>query len=371
MAAELITSNDVTKTWLGDHTLTVGILGSGSVTSDPAGIACLPTCVASFTDGASVTLTPLAQPGFTFLGWSGDCTGTAACVVTLDADRAVTARFSAPGCVGYADFTSTAGLNLVNSAEAVNGVLRVTPAQNFTQGQAWLARKIDLSADLVSDFSIRFTEQGGSQGADGITFAIQNTSATASGQVGGGLGHELGVGNSIVVELDTFDNGVGAGDADGNYVSVHTGGSGLNGPSSDTLRRAAHLTPDLEDGAIHRVRVVYDATATELRIYVDDLATPALTVDVDIAATLALDAGAAWVGFTSATGGGFENHDVLDWTLCAGTGAEGLTLELTPSSATNDIGTQAHRDRHPHRRRGAAGGHDRFHPRSSTDHTGR
>ena len=29
------TSNDVTKTWLGDHTLTVGILGSGSVTQRP------------------------------------------------------------------------------------------------------------------------------------------------------------------------------------------------------------------------------------------------------------------------------------------------------------------------------------------------
>ena len=142
VAAESITSNDVTKTWLGDHTLTVGILGSGSVTSDPAGIACLPTCVASFTDGASVTLTPLAQPGFTFLGWSGDCTGTAPCVVTLDADRAVTARFTAPGCVGYADFTSTAGLNLVNSAEAVNGVLRADAGSELHAGPG-VARQED------------------------------------------------------------------------------------------------------------------------------------------------------------------------------------------------------------------------------------
>ena len=53
----------MTKTWLGDHTLTVGILGSGSVTSDPVGIACLPTCVTSFTDGTSVTLAPVAQTG--------------------------------------------------------------------------------------------------------------------------------------------------------------------------------------------------------------------------------------------------------------------------------------------------------------------
>ena len=242
MGAESSTSNDVTKTWLGEHTLTVGILGSGSVTSDPVGIAACRHASPPLPMEPASPSTPLPSPGFTFLGWSGDCTGTGPCVVTLDADRSVTARFSAPGCMGYAGFTSTAGLNLVNEAAAVDGVLRLTPARKFTQGQAWLARKVDLNADLVSDFSIRFTEQGGSQGADGMTFAIQNASATASGVVGGGLGYD-GLANSIVVELDTFDNGVGSGDSDGNHVAVHTGGSGLNGPSSDTLRGAAPSHP--------------------------------------------------------------------------------------------------------------------------------
>src|SRR6185503_15652822 len=181
------------------------------------------------------------------------------------------------------------------------------------QGQAWYARKVDVTADLVSDFSLRFTDQGGIEGADGVTFAIQNASATASGEVGGGIGYQ-GMPNSIVVELDTFDNGVGAGDSNGMHVAVHTAGTDPNGPSSSTLLGSQALASDLEDGAIHRVRVVYDAGATQLRIYVDDLASPALAVDVDIDATLDLDAGTAWVGFTSATGGGFQSHDVLDWT---------------------------------------------------------
>jgi hypothetical protein len=40
-----------------------------------------------------VTLTPTADAGSTFTGWSGACTGTGTCTVTMDQDRAVTATF--------------------------------------------------------------------------------------------------------------------------------------------------------------------------------------------------------------------------------------------------------------------------------------
>jgi len=38
-------------------------------------------------------LTATAAAGSTFTGWSGACTGTGTCVVTMDQDRAVTATF--------------------------------------------------------------------------------------------------------------------------------------------------------------------------------------------------------------------------------------------------------------------------------------
>ena len=93
------TSNTVTKEWTngtGSHTLTVNVTGSGtgSVTSDPAGIACPTTCSAGFTTGAMVTLTPTAATGSTFTGWSGACTGTGPCIVTMSADKTVTATFT-------------------------------------------------------------------------------------------------------------------------------------------------------------------------------------------------------------------------------------------------------------------------------------
>ena len=76
-------------------TVTKSGTGSGSVTSTPAGIDCGSTCEANFDDGASVTLTATAASGSTFTGWSGPCTGTGTCSVTMNEARSVTASFTA------------------------------------------------------------------------------------------------------------------------------------------------------------------------------------------------------------------------------------------------------------------------------------
>jgi hypothetical protein len=70
--------------------------GAGTITSEPAGISCATSCVGSFTDGSTVTLTATALAGSTFSGWSGDCTGTGPCMVTMGASaiKTVTAHFS-------------------------------------------------------------------------------------------------------------------------------------------------------------------------------------------------------------------------------------------------------------------------------------
>ena len=74
--------------------VTKGGTGSGAVTSTPAGVACGATCSASYASGTSVTLTASAASGSTFAGWSGACTGTSACVVSMTAARTVTATFN-------------------------------------------------------------------------------------------------------------------------------------------------------------------------------------------------------------------------------------------------------------------------------------
>jgi uncharacterized repeat protein (TIGR02543 family) len=77
------------------HKLTVTLAGtaSGSVAGDTPGLVCPTTCTTMVDHGTAVTLTPAAAPGAVFAGWSGACTGTGACTVTVDADRTATARF--------------------------------------------------------------------------------------------------------------------------------------------------------------------------------------------------------------------------------------------------------------------------------------
>lgn len=69
--------------------------GSGTVTSDRTGLDCGSTCTAQYADGTRVVLSAAAAQGSTFTGWSGACSGTGSCVVTMDANKMVTATFSA------------------------------------------------------------------------------------------------------------------------------------------------------------------------------------------------------------------------------------------------------------------------------------
>lgn len=77
------------------HTLDVVLDGSGVgvVTSSPAGIDCPGDCEASFLTGAEVTLSAVAADGSHFIGWSGACSGTGSCELTMDDDGSVTATF--------------------------------------------------------------------------------------------------------------------------------------------------------------------------------------------------------------------------------------------------------------------------------------
>ena len=69
--------------------------GSGTVTSNPAGIACGTTCSAEFDNNLLVTLSAAADTGSTFAGWSGEgCSGTGTCQVTMSQARSVTAAFT-------------------------------------------------------------------------------------------------------------------------------------------------------------------------------------------------------------------------------------------------------------------------------------
>jgi hypothetical protein len=105
--------------------------GGGTITSAPSGINCGSTCSASYTTGTSVSLTAAAASGSTFAGWSGACTGTGTCTVSMTSARSVTATFNTSGtstpCANPITFTgntgsfNTTGAACYRTSATVNG----------------------------------------------------------------------------------------------------------------------------------------------------------------------------------------------------------------------------------------------------------
>ncbi|CAN5162204.1 hypothetical protein BH20ACI2_BH20ACI2_04410 [soil metagenome] len=68
--------------------------GGGLVTSSPSGINCGADCTATYNFGTQVTLTAVANANSIFTGWSGACSGTSTCVITMNAAATATATFT-------------------------------------------------------------------------------------------------------------------------------------------------------------------------------------------------------------------------------------------------------------------------------------
>jgi hypothetical protein len=67
--------------------------GKGTVQSQPAGISCGSSCSALFVGGTTVQLTATPSGNSRFMGWSGACSGTGTCTVTMNGPTSVSAQF--------------------------------------------------------------------------------------------------------------------------------------------------------------------------------------------------------------------------------------------------------------------------------------
>ena len=82
-------AKSVTATFtLKQFVLTLATVGSGTITANPQPVG------GTYGAGTVVALTATPAAGYQFSGWSGACTGTGACSVTMDAAKSVTATFT-------------------------------------------------------------------------------------------------------------------------------------------------------------------------------------------------------------------------------------------------------------------------------------
>ncbi|MGA8745836.1 MAG: PKD domain-containing protein [Solirubrobacterales bacterium] len=105
--------------------------GEGTVTSAPGGIACGASCEAEYEEGTIVTLTPAPTEGSEFKGWSGACTGSGTCEVTISQVRAVSAEFAAKPKLTVSD-TGTGEGTVTSSPTGIS--CGATCAAQFSHG---------------------------------------------------------------------------------------------------------------------------------------------------------------------------------------------------------------------------------------------
>ena len=118
--------------------LTVRNVGSGTVTSTPAGINCGADCTTSVNANTTMTLSATPAQGYTFGGWSGSgitCTGTDPCPVSMTQAHTVTATFNPIAAVtSYTlDVTVSSGGRVTSSPAGINSCT-ATCSSTYTAG---------------------------------------------------------------------------------------------------------------------------------------------------------------------------------------------------------------------------------------------
>ena len=106
----------------------------GAVSSSPPGINCGTDCAETYLGGTVVTLTVTPGSGYTFAGWSGACSGTGACQVTMSDAKTVRALFVPAASVQFRSLEvvkSGSGTGLVESD--LPGIVCGPPAPPITQ----------------------------------------------------------------------------------------------------------------------------------------------------------------------------------------------------------------------------------------------
>jgi hypothetical protein len=258
------------------------------------------------------------------------------------AEASVTADGATKGLLfasGFAGALPGAVLTLNGSATISGSALRLTDGKQGEAGSAF-----STAAQNVTKFTTNFEFLLTNPDGDGFTFTIQGNSATALGPAGGGLGYGPdhvggtgGIGKSVAVKFDLFDNQGEGPDSTGlftNGAAPTTGSVTPTGGSTD-LRTFTPL--DLHSGHVFDVTMAYDSTATPktLTVTITDTVTTISamqTYTVDIPTLVG--GNTAFVGFTGGTGGLTATQDILNWTYTPSL--------VTPPAPTGVTATAGH-----------------------------
>jgi MBG domain (YGX type)/PASTA domain/Abnormal spindle-like microcephaly-assoc'd, ASPM-SPD-2-Hydin len=257
-------------------------------------------------------------------------------------------------------------LQLTANAQSETSSMWFSIPQDVLDGfSAWYAVKINHTPNDPNNY---FTADGLAfviqNAAGGGTDSITNCSETGSGLTvlgggGGGIGY-CGIDNSVALEMDTFwDDPYDPHDPgqpwmyNDNHLALQSCGPGnpnsvahlttsnclitLNGastlisdPNTSAAPPATASAVTLADGNPHQIVIVYngpnDSPANTIYVYLDPAynpgthtpaagSVPLFSGPFDITKYINLNNGTAYVGFTAANGGDWEQHELMGFTF--------------------------------------------------------
>ena len=263
--------------------------------------------------GPPVTGTVLAPGGSVdqSVSFTPTATGYAAGSVSFSADDGSGLHTVALTGAGLTPVPSptAGGWRLNGTAVMQSSTLQLTGLTANAAGSAyWPAPLSTGYVSVEADTTI-----GGGGGADGMALVFNDTTKTTAGALGG-AGGSMGWAPTpgVAVVLDTWQN---AGEPSRNFVAVANGSAG----GKPTYIATATNIPDLRSGT-HHLSVL--ATTNHLTVAIDG--TNVLAVPVALPPS-------ALVGFTGATGGATDRHQVSNVRIASA----GVPVSPVPAPAVN------------------------------------
>ncbi len=207
-------------------------------------------------------------------------------------------------------FASVAGLTLNGNAKnSDDSRLQLTDGNSFEASSVYYSQPINVQA-FTTDFNFQLS----SAVADGFTFTIQNSGVTALGSIGGALGY-AGIGNSVAVKFDFYNNNGEGNDSTG----VYTNGASPTVPAVNMSSSGVILS---SGDSIH-AHITYDGTTLTTTL-TDAVANTTFTFSQAINIPQVVGSNTAYVGFTGGAGGSSSSQKILTWTYSTQT--PGVTL---------------------------------------------
>jgi MYXO-CTERM domain-containing protein len=217
----------------------------------------------------------------------------------------------------YCDFSNVSTLKLNLDASQQMNTLLLTRDVMDQIGSAFHTTPVPWSATTSFHTFFSFELSPSATGADGIAFVLQNSAAgdAALGKNGGAVGYgdddgvgavNGGIGKSLIVEFDTYEN---SWDPNSNHVGIME--------NADNANHLAHGTPSftMAGGGKLYAWIDYAAPTTTLNVYLAQSATkPASPLVSYSGLNVASTVGAqAFAGFTGSTGGSTNLQQIFEW----------------------------------------------------------